>query len=87
MKLDQLKYIYNEGQDDEWRIEECHLDQTNLIVGKNASGKSRIVKAIYFISELLTENCSLDSTFKKYQWHLYFDINSSNKTEYLVTVG
>jgi AAA15 family ATPase/GTPase len=54
MKLDIFDYVYNKGLPGEWRVEECRLSPTNLIVGKNASGKSKIVRAIHTLSELLS---------------------------------
>ena len=51
MRLDRFEYTYNEGLDNEWKIEDCQLNQINLIVGKNASGKSRILRPIYMLSE------------------------------------
>ncbi|HEY9702782.1 MAG TPA: ATP-binding protein, partial [Allocoleopsis sp.] len=73
---------------DEWVVEECKFNQINLIVGKNASGKSRIVKSIYLLSQLLTENGSLKPNSRKDKWHLYFDLdNSEIKTEYILELN
>lgn len=66
MKLDIFDYVYNKGLPGEWRVEECRLSQTNLIVGKNASGKSRILRAIHTLSELLSESGSLAPQPKSY---------------------
>jgi AAA15 family ATPase/GTPase len=85
MKLDKFEFIYNKGSEDEWRIENCQLGQINLIVGKNASGKSRIVRGIYTTSKLLTENVSFKPDSSKREWHLYFDLKHPNeKTEYVL---
>lgn len=85
MKLDIFEYIYNEGQPNEWKVEQCQFSQINLIVGKNASGKSRIVKSIYLLSQLLTESGNLKPNLRTDEWHLYFDIDQpENKTEYLL---
>jgi energy-coupling factor transporter ATP-binding protein EcfA2 len=85
MKLDIFEYIYNQGEPNEWIVEECKLSQINLIVGKNASGKSRIVKSIDLLSKLLTESGSLRANSRKDEWHLYFDIDQpEKKTEYIL---
>lgn len=85
MKLDTFEYIYNQGEPDEWKVEECKFSQINLIVGKNASGKSRIVKSIYLLSQLLTESGSLKPNSRTDKWHLYFDIDEpENETKYLL---
>ena len=87
MKLDIFEYLYNQGERSEWRVEECRLSQTNLIVGKNASGKSRIVKAIYILSELLSESGTLDPHPRSDEWHLFFDTDKpEQKTEYRLKI-
>jgi AAA15 family ATPase/GTPase len=84
MKLDKFEYIYNRGEPNEWRIDGCQLGNINLIVGKNASGKSRIVKAIYRLSELLSESGKIDPLFRKYTWHLFFNHTTNYETEYFL---
>ncbi|MBD1827900.1 ATP-binding protein [Microcoleus vaginatus GB1-A2] len=87
MKLDIFDYVYNKGLPDEWRVEEWQLSKTNLIVGKNASGKSKIVRAIYTLSELLSNSRSLLPQSKSYEWRLLFDIErSEEKTEYILKI-
>ena len=84
MKLDQFEYISNRGEPSEWRIDGCQLGNINLIVGKNASGKSRIVKSIYKLSELLSGSEKFDPSFRKDTWHLFFDCTTNCKTEYFL---
>lgn len=85
MKLDIVKYIYNQGWHSQWEIEDFRLNTINLIVGKNASGKTKIVRAIYRISQLLSESGTLKANSRKDEWHLYFDIdNAQEKTEYIL---
>jgi len=95
MKLDIFDFVYNKGLPGEWRVEECRLSQTNLIVGKNASGKSRILRAIYALSELLSESGFIALQPKSYEWHflfnyewhLLFDIDTpEQKTEYILKI-
>jgi hypothetical protein len=87
MKLDIFDYVYNKGLPGEWRVEECRLSQTNLIVGKNATGKTKIVRAIYTLSELLSESGSLAPQAKSYEWRLLFDIDRpEEKTEYILKI-
>jgi AAA15 family ATPase/GTPase len=87
MKLDIFEFVYNKDLPGEWRVEECRLSQTNLIVGKNASGKSRIVRAIHTLSELLSESGSLAPQPKSYEWRLLFDIERpEEKTEYILKI-
>jgi len=87
MKLDQFEYISNRGEPNEWRIDGCQLGNINLIVGKNASGKSRIVRVIYLLSELLCDGGKLGNRpTRKYEWHLLFDKDSEHQTEYFITI-
>ena len=87
MKLDIFEFVYNKDLPGEWRVEECRLSQTNLIVGKNASGKSRIVRAIHTLSELLSESGSLAPRPKSYEWRLLFDTDlPEQKTEYILKI-
>jgi AAA15 family ATPase/GTPase len=87
MKLDIFDYVYNKGLPGEWRVEECRLSPINLIVGKNASGKSKIVRAIHTLSELLSGSGSLAHQPKSYEWHLQFDTAPhEQKTEYILKI-
>ena len=87
MKLDVIDYVYNKGLPDEWRVEECRLSKINLIVGKNASGKSRILRAIHTLSELLSASGSLAPQPKRYEWRLQFDTDlPEQKTEYILKI-
>ena len=46
MRLKSVKYTEWEGTDQEWMLEGFYLRNLNLLVGKNASGKSRILNII-----------------------------------------
>lgn len=84
MKLDSFEYVSNKGLPNEWRVEECRLSQVNLIVGKNASGKSRIVKSIHLLLQLLSDD---NIEPRNDEWHLYFDIDRpESKTEYILKI-
>ena len=84
MKLDSFEYVSNKGLPNEWRVEECRLSQVNLIVGKNASSKSRIVKSIHLLSQLLSDD---NIEPRNDEWHLYFDIDRpESKTEYILKI-
>jgi AAA15 family ATPase/GTPase len=86
MKLDLFEYTYNRGKPSEWRIDGCQLGDINLIVGKNATGKSRIVRVIYLLSELLCDGGKLGNRPRKYEWHLLFDKDSEHQTGYFLTI-
>ena len=79
MKLDLMYHCQNKGLPSEWRIEGCDLGNINLIVGKNASGKSNILKSIDIISGLLSGRMSFDTEGGSMGWKLLFD--SHNKID------
>ena len=53
MQLRSIKYAEFEGTPQEWRINGLSLAESNLIVGKNASGKSRILNIIHALARNL----------------------------------
>lgn len=69
MQLKEIKFSRFKGQPNEWNIEgrpinsksgqPLTLNNMNLIVGKNASGKSRTIDAIHHIADLLSSDVSL----------------------------
>jgi AAA domain, putative AbiEii toxin, Type IV TA system len=54
MQLTSLSYSEFPGQDAEWTLEPLSLSKVNLVVGKNATGKTRTINAINFLSTLFT---------------------------------
>jgi AAA15 family ATPase/GTPase len=88
MRLDIIEYCQDRGKSSEWRIDSCQLGNINLIVGKNATGKSRILRAINLISNLL---CGGDESFvndfKLREWTLTFDSdNEETKKVYILKI-
>ncbi len=59
MMLTELKYAEFEGQPREWRLDGLDLGQTNLLVGRNATGKTRVLNAINSLAGLLSGPGSL----------------------------
>ncbi len=58
MRLQSIKYEEFEGGDQEWILEGLTLGSINLLVGKNATGKSRTLRVIVGLAQLL---CGLRS--------------------------
>ncbi len=59
MKLTYIKYVDNDGKPAEWKLERCTFDNINLIVGRNASGKSRTLNIISALSNTLSRHKKL----------------------------
>jgi len=53
MQLKQIEYKEYEGDKREWTLEPASFGQINLIVGKNASGKTRILNVMSGLARLL----------------------------------
>jgi ABC-type lipoprotein export system ATPase subunit len=53
MKLKSIQFTEDEGKPEQWRLEDCTLSDMNLIVGKNATGKTRTLNAIATLTMLL----------------------------------
>jgi hypothetical protein len=54
MLLTSISYKEFAGTPREWSLEEVHLNPINLVVGRNASGKSRFLNIISGLAKLLT---------------------------------
>lgn len=52
--LTSIHYTEHPGTSKEWELEELSLKKINLIVGKNATGKSRTLSVIIGLSKILT---------------------------------
>jgi energy-coupling factor transporter ATP-binding protein EcfA2 len=58
----------------EWTIENAKFGKTNLIVGRNSAGKTRLLNVIYGLSALLSGK--LKSLFECGNYNVSFDLNS-----------
>lgn len=56
MRLSNVKYTEFEGSPQEWQLEGLSLGIANLLVGKNASGKSRTLNIISALARQLAKN-------------------------------
>ncbi len=59
MRLKSLQYMENKGAAEEWVLRELTLQDVNLLVGRNASGKSRILNLIHFLARAVTSRHQL----------------------------
>ena len=68
MKLKSLSYKELEGTDREWSVDNLSFQDINLIVGKNATGKSRCINVINAMTETLLGKRTLSDGFFKLQF-------------------
>ena len=87
MKLDLMYYCQNDDLPDKWLLEGCRLGNINLIVGKNASGKTKILRAINLISGILSGEADLKPSRGSRKWKLFFDTHDEeNKKVYVLKI-
>jgi AAA15 family ATPase/GTPase len=87
MRLDFVEYCQDEDLPSQWRLDGCQLSNINLIVGKNASGKSRILKAINLISNLLSGDEVIRPDARLKEWKLIFDSDrEDHKKVYILKI-
>lgn len=91
MILEAFRYTKQEGKQGEWALEGydgkmIRFSNMNLIVGKNATGKSRTLGIIREIAELLSlKKAVKDLKFRNNLYHLVFDDDDS-KLEYILRI-
>jgi len=56
MKLEKLSYSEFKNEPNEWTFEECTFGSINLIVGKNATGKTRTLNVIRGLAAQLSDS-------------------------------
>jgi len=91
MILKAIKYCKNKGEKNEWSIrsnpvgnEWLDLNQINLIVGRNASGKTKTIQIIREIADLLAGDTKLSELiYATSTYELLFE-NGNDKVEYFL---
>src|SRR5271154_2516849 len=54
MKLEKFSFVELPGQPAEWGVDEFTLGQINLVVGRNAVGKTRLLNVLSSVGRLLS---------------------------------
>lgn len=67
-----------------WSYNDLQFGDINLIVGQNASGKTRIVRTIFALSELITYNNIQTLANIKFHWNAKFESTEGNIFNYEV---
>ena len=73
MFLRSLAYSEFKGKRNEWRIEGFDISNINLIVGKNAVGKTRTLSAIFGLASILSGRAKL--IFQSGEYYTTFDLD------------
>lgn len=75
MQIKSLSYSQHEGKAEEWYVEKFSLGKINLIVGKNATGKTRTLNVIGGVAKLLSGERK--ELFSSGNWDLVFEDNGN----------
>jgi predicted ATP-dependent endonuclease of OLD family len=81
MQLESITYAQHEGKPEEWRMTDFTFDNINLIVGKNATGKTRTLRVIGALGNLVSGDMKL--TFRSGNYKVTFD-KDGEKLTYLL---
>jgi energy-coupling factor transporter ATP-binding protein EcfA2 len=73
MKLEKLTYSEFETFPNEWSVTDCTFGQINLIVGRNATGKTRMLNVLRGIMGLVSDSNVLEVGEGKYSVELIHD--------------
>lgn len=83
MILQSVDYVEYEGQPQEWRLEGLTLRPINLLVGRNASGKSRTLSLIKALAGLLAGE--LKPVFESGHYDVRFQDDAGKPVQYKLT--
>ncbi len=76
MRLVSIKYSENDHKPKEWNLDELMLDQITLIVGRNASGKTRTLNIINNLARLIRGDSK--PTYTSANFDAHFDHDGDN---------
>lgn len=76
MIIKKIKYEEFNNSSRYWKLEECEFKKTNLIVGKNSTGKSRLINLIAALANLITGK--KPNLYKTGSWEI--EIASENES-------
>jgi hypothetical protein len=80
MKLKSLKFSRSLKERLLWKVDECKFGPINLIAGLNATGKTRILKSIKILSDLLYGGGAVSAKHRGCKWELQFESESGHQT-------
>lgn len=81
MELESITYAQYEGKPEEWSITDFSFGNINLIVGKNATGKSRTLNIIRALGNLVSEDIEL--RYKSGDYKVIFNKDGEKVTYFL----
>ena len=84
MRLTKVNYseFQNHARHNYWELKDLVLGKLNLIVSKNAIGKTRTINVIQSLALIINSQAN----FKNGSWHVEFEGNSDEKLSYELTL-
>ncbi len=82
MILSKLSYYENKDKDNYWEIKDLCFNKINLIIGLNATGKTRLVRVISGFAKIVSRK----SKFLNGNWNLEF-VNNEIKYQYILQIN
>jgi len=83
MKLQSISFKrINTNDKSSWKYDNLSFDNINLIVGQNSAGKSRIVRTVFALSELITYNNINTLPEVKFHWNAKFKTDNNKIYNY-----
>jgi predicted ATPase len=83
LTLTSLSYREDDGSGAEWSFDALRLDELNLIVGRNAAGKSRVLRVISNLARCIAGRAA---PFASGEWSLTFIDSAGNQWRYEVSM-
>jgi PHD/YefM family antitoxin component YafN of YafNO toxin-antitoxin module len=83
MILTKLSYRENIGNDSFWEVNSLNFGMLNLIIGLNATGKTRLVNVISNLAKMLSKKIPVS---KMGNWNLEFQKNQKEKYKYKLEI-
>jgi predicted ATPase len=80
MRLHSIAYTEYEEETYAWQLDELSLIEINLIVGKNATGKSRVLRLVNGLARLIDGSMS-PASISSGHYRVVFKDNESSRTE------
>ncbi len=84
MKLKYINYYENKGQPNHWQVNDIFLHESNLIVGINSTGKTRLLNVIGNFAKIIAQKARMNGHFevgfsnKKNNYSYVLEIEESN---------
>lgn len=86
MILTEIEFSQFEGKPKEWKLENCTLNKINLIAGKNATGKTKLLTIIRVLSNILSGKRTIQTLLGNGNYKVTFN-KDGKKVVYILKYG